>query len=338
MQIFKTSCSLVNLSIILLLPSVSLAQGNSPSLTIRTTSSLPSTTIYANGNMQAKLIVSYKNIPNGYKVEKLSLKEAYTSNNLPSTWVKSHIDHGYDGDINVHRSATRNQINQNSNSQIFYLSTRDSNSDITVCAELVAANANGNRQTLSTCNGDTNNGLVHVAVISEINYGIEDLDHVTNREWYEDHSYAISQEKFTLRNNRQIRDVGGCDTSIINNGKRYLISSTNGPAHPYSGHHKYGAVYLFKPNRGVVTSNFPYSNNTKWLETVTLSFNTTNSLSFAVLHGQDNQKTYVNPLINWVIHCPIVTFRDNYGNEGILNISRHSSPDDKWGSVYYKFH
>ncbi|WP_038176940.1 MULTISPECIES: hypothetical protein [Vibrio] len=347
MRLLKIS-NIVNLLIISLLPSISLAQSSSPSLTIRTISGLSSATIYANGNMQAKLLVSYKNIPQDYTVEKLSIREAYTNNPLPSSWENSSIDNGYDSDISGYRSAEKNKTVQNSTSQIFYLSTRNSDNNITLCAELVASNANGNRETLTTCNGDVNSGLVYLNVVPEINYGIEDLDQVTSREWYENDSYAIAQERFTLKNNREIRGVGGCDTKHENNGKRYLISSTNGPEHPYSGNRKYGAAYLFEPVRGVVSTSFPYFGITVNLitfreefvekETETLKFNTTNSITFAWLNGQDNLHTYINPLINIEIHCPLVTFVDNYGNNGIINISRHSNPNDKWGKVYYRFH
>ncbi|WP_028865152.1 hypothetical protein [Psychromonas aquimarina] len=339
MHLLKKS-NIFTVSIITLLsPSICQAQFNTPSLTIRTASGSAVATIYANGRMQAKLNVSYSNIPDGYTVDNVVIKEAYINNNLPSYWVVSSIDNGYDHNMSNSYQTLRTR-QQNLTTIPLYLSTLNSDADITLCAELEVSNTYGNNETLSTCEGDTNNGLVSVIVLQEINYGIEDLDHSRNREWYGNTgaSYAISNDRFTLRNNREIRDVGGCNTSLVNNGKRYLVSSTNGPEHPYSNARKFSAAYLFYPNQGVVSSNFSYSNGSYWRDTVSLNFNTTNSIVFAWLNGQDNQNTYVNPLISWTIHCSTIAFRDNYGNDGILNLSRHSNPDDEWGNVYYSFH
>lgn len=320
---------------------ISLGGFDAPSLTLRTNFGSAGTTIYANGNMQAKLVVSYDNIPNGYTVDNVVIREAYTYNNLSNTWKVSSFDNGYDSNVDgsTYSRAMSSRSAGNPTTRLFYLSTKNSGADITLCAELTASDPQGNKQTLSTCDGSTNNGLVSITVLPEINYGAGDLNRSTSRTWYENHSYAIANERFTLRNGRQIRNIGGCSTDLKNDGKRYLVSSTNGPSHPYSGNHKYSAAYLFKPNNGIVTNGFPYSNGQVWKTTTSLSFNTNNAITFAVLHGQDNQNTYVNPLINWTVHCSNITFQDNYGNEGILSLSRAGGgPDDKWGNVYYNFH
>lgn len=322
-----------------MLSPISRAGFDTPKLTLRTDFGTSATTIYSNGNMQAKLVASYENIPVGYTVDSVVIKQAYTNEDLSNTWKVSSFDNGYDSNIDV---ATRSQANPrtgNPTNQRFYLSTENSGNDIMVCAELTATDPDGNKETLSTCDGETNSGLVSITVVPELNYGITELNHSSSRAWYENDSYAIANDRFTLKNGRQIRDVGGCGTDLVNDGKRYLISSTNGPAHPYSGHHKFSAVYLFKPNNGVVQNSFPYSNGSTWKSTLNQDFNTTNALTFAVLHGQDNQSTYVNPLISWTTHCSTITFKDNYGNEGSLNLSRtDGGPDDKWGNVYYNFH
>ncbi|WP_157534184.1 hypothetical protein [Moritella sp. JT01] len=308
-----------------------------PSLTLRTDFGYSGTTIYANGNMQAKLVVTYENIPSDYTVDNIEIKQAYTYSNLPNTWEVSSFDNGFDSNINAQTRSMPNHNTGSPTNSLFYLSTKNSGADITVCVELTASSPQGDKETLSTCDGGTNNGLVGITVVPELNYGVADLNRSGSRAWYD--NYAIANERFTLINGRQIRDVGGCSDDKQNNGQRYLISSTNGPAHPDSGNHKFSAVYLFKPNNGVVNSHFRYSTGYVWKDTTSLSFNTTNAITLAVLHGQDNLKTYVNPLINWAIHCPNITFQDNYGNEGNLSLSRtNGGPNDRWGNVYYDFH
>ncbi|MGC9461331.1 hypothetical protein [Vibrio genomosp. F10] len=322
----------------LLLPFISQAKGAAPSMILNTGSGSSSATIYANGNMQAKINVIIKHIPDGYRLDQVELKEAYTSSELPNFWNKSSIDNGYDHNVEStyiprsHSSTTSNDIT----TEVFYLSTHESGADITLCVEAhFSSTSSEEPASLSTCNGDANKGLVHLTVLPEEYHSFEHLKLTTAEEYiFENGYYAIITNRFTLKGNREIKYVGGCDTSYYDDGERYLIASSLSQKDTSS------AAYLFNTNQGdELKSSFSYIFGGNYNMTKSFNYNTNKSVTIVQVSGYKlfSTKTNVNPLVNRTILCPEITYRDNFGNEGKIELSRHNPYSDGQGKIYYKF-
>ncbi|WGV98284.1 hypothetical protein QF117_05345 [Vibrio sp. YMD68] len=341
---FLKKLKIITLFIVISLIS-SISHAADPSIIFITESGSSSATIYANGNMQVRLNVLYRDVPSGYEVTQIVIKQAYTNNFLPQDWKVSQIYNGYDGNIETYRkyqsSATLRNDNQDVTTEQFYLSTNSSNADILLCVELNFSNVNGDEYTESTCNGDKNNGLVHVTTIPEMHYTFDDLDRETTEVFsqFSHPKLIIYEERFTLKNNRGIHDVNGCS---LKQRPRNLIASYASEKDSNPGLLAHSALFLYEPNQGIADQNFQYKreNSRNWesIRWKKAKINTTESITFAWFNGYPSFGTEVitNPK-DKIKYCRTVTFRDNYGNSGTINIKRVNPWKDGWGNIYYGF-
>ncbi|MFM2586942.1 hypothetical protein [Vibrio sp. TBV020] len=311
------------------------------SVTIRTTSGRSDTTIYANGRMQAAVNITYE-LADGYTVTDISVREAYTERELPSHWNVSNSSNGYAHDIDGTLGSPGNFSYGDPDKQTttLFLSTGVLN-DRTICAEVTASN--GNRySTLSTCSGDTNNGLVYIDTIPERQYSISDFDQTTPiNTWYDLNGnpsspwghYAATYTKLTPKSSSNIIiksiDAG---TNMQDDGRRILIGSK------LPKDKKDSALYVLYPNRNQ-TNNYAYSTGYRWAVTRSFPVNTANAIVFAELRGVQSKrdKVYVNILMNWETLQRNISFYDIYGNKGHINIAR-KNVNDGYGNMYYRFY
>ena len=118
------------------------------------------TTIYANGNMQAKLNIFYE-LDSGESVDSIKIKELYTGNEL-SKWTVSDIkNNNFVNDVQsgmVQSGQLKTYLSK-------YLTT-NSPSLTSVCVELTTINGS----VKSTCKGDTNQSSVQIKALQCITY------------------------------------------------------------------------------------------------------------------------------------------------------------------------
>ena len=148
------------------------------------------TTIYGNGEMQAKLIVNYE-LSSGFHSPIINIKEKYSGNDLPDTWRVSASANGYLHVIsNYNYSAASyssgSSFNANRISENRYVSSSSPSSIINACVELTAIDSNGTSYTDSTCYEATNADMVRISSTRPIVYTEErfTMTYVRNDEGY----------------------------------------------------------------------------------------------------------------------------------------------------------
>ena len=312
------------------------------SVTVRTTSGLSNTSIYANGRMQAAVNISY-DLAEGYTVSNVSVLEAYTERELPNHWSVSYSSNGYVHDMNnVHHVNPRRlpgSLGERTTTR--FLSTKVVD-DRTICAEVTATNGISTSK-LSTCSGNTNNGLVHINTNPARNYSISDFEQVVefNSWWDSNHQasspwglYGVTYTKLTpkpgLGINIKSIDAG---TSIQDDAGRIMVGSK------LPKDKKDSAFYVLYPNKGSLTTYYNYSDGNSWRSTKTFTTNTNNAIVFASIRGTQNKssKFYANVLMNWEMLMSHIKFYDVYGNEGYIHIAREDK-NDGYGPMYYKLY
>ncbi|NRF12892.1 hypothetical protein [Vibrio coralliilyticus] len=120
--------------------------------------------IYANGNMQAELLITY-DLDSGYKIESVQMKKLHTEEDLgdKGIWNVDVEENSFFHTI----GRTSALISSNDKGKEFlYRYIRSSKvSTIDTCVELVAVDNAGKKFTQSTCDGLTNNSFVKLTSI-----------------------------------------------------------------------------------------------------------------------------------------------------------------------------
>ncbi|HDI3294079.1 TPA: hypothetical protein PMD70_003448 [Vibrio cholerae] len=132
------------------------------SLSVFASNGTQSTSIYANGTMQAEINIMYE-LESGYSFEQARLKVANTGGNLDG-WIVSQVDNGYEHDLPANSTVAYKE-KVLGNSKVLYLSTYTAKA-VLVCAEItVKKNDSGSETVVSTCSNQSQNAAVSVNAI-----------------------------------------------------------------------------------------------------------------------------------------------------------------------------
>ncbi|WP_375319974.1 hypothetical protein [Aliivibrio logei] len=149
--------------------------------------------IYANGNMQAKLIVKY-DLSDGFYNPKIELKQKDIGLDLPSTWKVSHIENEFDHIIDS-RSRIGSNLQSAQAAEAVYVTSREVDY-MDICVELTAEHNNYGEITDTTCFDSTNQDSVVINAKRPVKYTTDDFDinytNETNNKKLKIKSYSIS--------------------------------------------------------------------------------------------------------------------------------------------------
>ncbi|QXC56038.1 hypothetical protein KSS82_01995 [Vibrio mimicus] len=278
------------------------------------------TSIYANGNMQAKLNVLY-DIVNGDSVKNISIKELYTATTLTG-WNITDVKNPYfSNDISSRSSST--QLSGGYSTK--YLTTNRPGR-VSVCVELTTVNGSFE----STCGGTTNQSSVTIAAELDQTFTVKDWDQYLHTKMTNSLGDESWLRGYTPPQGRKIAyiDYKGAYSKngrTPNNAKVIFASPSYNP----SVSKEQSTLYVFKPDTGLSPKTFYYAVNysgdsQKYTTyTVPQSVNTTNSLIF-LTNYVFNYGSWIslNPVNSSTFHIRSIDVYDIYGSKTTFYFSR----------------
>ncbi|EEZ00026.1 hypothetical protein VOA_001383 [Vibrio sp. RC586] len=145
--------------------------------------------IYANGNMQAKLLVKYE-LSSGFYNPKITLKQKDLGSDLPSTWNVSFIDNGFSHLLDT-RSITARSLEKSQTAEVVYVTSKEVDY-MDICVELTAEHIRHGVKTSSTCFENTNQDRVLVTAKQPVIYSNNDFEIKYTNE--------VKNKKLTIKN------------------------------------------------------------------------------------------------------------------------------------------
>ncbi|WP_104026854.1 hypothetical protein [Vibrio jasicida] len=251
--------------------------------------------IYANGNMQAKLIVKY-DLNDGYHNPIIKLKQKDLGIDLPSGWTVSSIENDFDHTIG-YASKTILRSSTSQATEVKYVTSREVDY-MDICVELTAEHDNYGKVTDTTCDESTNRDSILVDAKRPIVYTNDDFNveytNKTNNKKLTIKNYSISPKselkniEFTVGNGH-LRGKSE-DGNVYSNPKNAKMLQVNS-----NGSYIYFAEFLPKEMNNYTTS---YKISDPWSLDILFDSNTLFNLSYG--YGKNLITTHTtNECIRW---------------------------------------
>ncbi|MBB1315630.1 hypothetical protein [Aliivibrio sp. SR45-2] len=278
------------------------------------------TSIYANGNMQAKLNVFY-DIESGDSLKNISIKELYTAATL-SQWNVTDIKNQHFSNDLISRSSGPQNLSQ---SYLTKYLTTNSQDIVSACVELTTRNGSFK----STCDGDSNQSFVRIEALEDQSFTVADWDKNLHTKMKNSLGHESWLRGYTPPNGRKIAYVDYKGSYARNgrtpNNAKVIFAS---PSYNSTVRKGQSTLYVFKPNTGVTSKTFYYgaiSGNNKQYKTYTVnnSGNTTNSLVFVTNYIWNYKYAIsLNPIHASTYFIGSIDVYDTYGSKTTFRFSR----------------
>lgn len=294
--------------------------------------------IYSNGTMQAKIIVSYQ-LNENYLIQdvKLLKYEGSELNNFKFFEKENNFPHEIES---LKTIVPVLLVGDNNQYKYFYLATRDAGAT-RICAKLSAFNTQTNRiEHYSTCNNSDKESYVTLHALQPKRYTINDFTIISEEiDWYDGvmrfKTYELVPKGWQL--SRAISN--GASIEVYNSSQvaTHQLSHFSQDMDVDSSLTLYRHINKNQQDMYVPAwALAPHKEVEKLSDKYKFQVNTNNKINLVRSYGfkiKDKNGDYgilaKNP--QYGQHIRYITFYDNYGNEGIIYVKRVNDIDKVYG-------